>query len=33
MLAALGRSRKALPEYLPNPPVACVIGDTDQIVA
>ncbi|MCC5601095.1 hypothetical protein [Nostoc favosum] len=32
MPAALGRSRKALPEYLPNPPVACVIADADQIV-
>ena len=33
MLAALGCSRKKLPEYLPNPPAACVIGDADQIVA
>jgi pyrimidine deaminase RibD-like protein len=33
MLAALGCSRKKLPEYLPNPSVACVIGDADQIVA
>lgn len=27
MLAALGRSRKTLPEYLLNPPVASVIRD------
>ncbi|MBD0386231.1 MAG: hypothetical protein ICV54_06810 [Nostoc sp. C3-bin3] len=33
MLAALGCSRKKLPEYLPNPSIACVIGDADQIVA
>ncbi|MEH2164002.1 MAG: deaminase [Nostoc sp.] len=33
MLAALAQSRKALPECLPNPPVGCVIGDTQKIVA
>ncbi|MCC5654097.1 hypothetical protein LC609_30825 [Nostoc sp. XA013] len=33
MIAALGCSRKTLPGYLPNPLVACVIGDADQIVA
>ncbi|MEH2144751.1 hypothetical protein [Nostoc sp.] len=33
MLAALACSRKALPECFPNPPVACVIGDANQIVA
>lgn len=33
MLAALAQSRKALPECLPNPPVGCVIVDTQKIVA
>jgi len=33
MLAALAISTKALPECLPNPPVGCVIVDTEQIVA
>ncbi|MEH2140650.1 riboflavin-specific deaminase [Nostoc sp.] len=33
MLAALAQSRKALPEYLPNPAVGCVIVDTQKIVA
>ncbi|MEH2273417.1 MAG: hypothetical protein V7K40_00945 [Nostoc sp.] len=33
MLAALACSKKALPECLPNPPVNCVIGDADEIVA
>ncbi|MEH2307675.1 MAG: deaminase [Nostoc sp.] len=33
MLAALAQSKKALPECLPNPPVGCVIVDTQEIVA
>ena len=33
MLAVLDRSRKALPEFVPNPPVACLLGDANQIVA
>ncbi|WP_334692786.1 hypothetical protein [Nostoc sp.] len=33
MLAALAQSRKALPEFLPNPPVGCVIVDVQEIVA
>lgn len=33
MLAALDRTIKALPEYLPNPPVVCVIEDAARIVA
>ncbi|MBE8999429.1 riboflavin-specific deaminase [Nostoc sp. LEGE 12447] len=33
MLAALAQSKKALPECLPNPPVGCVIVETQEIVA
>lgn len=33
MQAALGQSRKALPQCLPNPPVGCVIVNAEVIVA
>jgi pyrimidine deaminase RibD-like protein len=33
MLAALAQSRKALPACSPNPPVGCVIIDSQEIVA
>lgn len=33
MLAALAQGIKALPQYLPNPPVGCVIVDNEEIVA
>ncbi len=33
MLSALALSRKALPDCLPNPPIGCIIVDTDVIVA